>query len=75
MQLRLRWRTTLNVNHVFVLVDNMFGTTSTIKAVVDTGAGQILCNSVVIMKHEALTCLEAKTRFISEKCWAMLLKI
>lgn len=54
MQLRLRWRTTLNVNHVFILVDNMFGTTSTIKAVVDTGAEQILCNSVVIMTHEGL---------------------
>lgn len=67
MQLRLRWRTTLNVNHVFILVDNMFGTTSTIKAVVDTGAEQILCNSVVIMTRR-LTCLEAKTRFISEKC-------
>lgn len=45
----------------------MFGTTSTIKAVVDTGAGQILCNNVVIMKHKVLTCLEAKPRFIGER--------
>lgn len=36
MQLTLR--TTLNVNHGFILVDNIFGTTSTIKAVVDTDA-------------------------------------
>lgn len=46
----------------------MFGTTSTIKAIVDTGAGQILCNSVVIMKHEVLACLEEQPRIISEKC-------
>lgn len=67
MQLRLRWGATLKVDHIFILVDNMIGTTNTFKAVVDTGAGQILCHSVVIMKHKVLTCLEAKPRFISEK--------
>lgn len=47
----------------------MFGTTRTIKNIVDTGTGQILCNSVEILTCEVHSCFEAKPRFISEKCW------
>lgn len=45
----------------------MFGI-RTVKSIIDTGTGQILCNSVEILKCEVHTCFEVKPTFISEKC-------
>lgn len=54
-QVRLRWRTLLDVSRVFILADHTFGTTRTIKNLTGTGTEQILRNSVEILAREVRT--------------------